>query len=178
MPEPGEVRLFGKDLLSMEFLYVPGGGAEEKAFWIAGRDVNRRQYADFLKGNPEWRRGAVLPAMTEADYLRDWERDEPQYARYHDPVVYVSFLAAEAFCRWAGVRLPKPEEWVRAVATLPDGKGMQRLLIGERKVGNWTSGIGRGNRRLIVGVEADPDGYKPTSVSELWGFRCAVDAQP
>lgn len=176
MSEPGDVRLFGNGPASMEFIQVPAGDEPQaKAFWIAKHEVNQRQFSDFVKSNPEWRSDAVLRSMADAEYLQDWGRDEPEFIRYHDPVVFVSFLAAQAFCKWAGLRLPKIEEWMRAVALLPEGKGFERLKRDEQKVGNWTASVGKGNRRLVAGIEAAPDGNRPTEVSARWGFRCAAD---
>ncbi|NOZ21501.1 MAG: formylglycine-generating enzyme family protein [Planctomycetes bacterium] len=174
MPELGDLQRLGRDALTMEFLYVPvGGEPNEKAFWIAKQEVTLRQYADFIRFNPEWRWDAITPSMADADYLKSWNFREPDFVHYDDPVVFVSFFAAEAFCKWADVRLPKVEEWRRTAALLAN-HGFERLAT-RHPIGNWTATVGKGTRRLIAGIDSDPEGHKPTAVSPLWGFRCAVD---
>lgn len=174
MPELGDARRLGREALTMEFLYVPAGERATGApFWIAKQEVTLRQYADFIRFNPEWRWDAVTPSMADADYLKSWNFQEPDFVHYDDPVVFVSFFAAQAFCKWAGVRLPKVEEWDCAAALLA-GRGFARLSV-EQPIGNWTESVGRGARRLIAGTGGEPDGCKPTAVSPSWGFRCAAD---
>jgi len=175
MPELGEVQQIGNDLFAIEFLHVPADrDPRGRGFWIARSDVSQRQYADFVKFNPEWQQAAVLPSMADTEYLSQWEGEEPEFVEYHNPIVYVSFFAAQAFSEYAGVRLPKIEEWRCAAECLTDF-GFERGSADGKTVGNWTASVGRGDRRLVAGIESDPDGYKRTVVSGLWGFRCAAD---
>ncbi len=105
-------------------LYVPGGeytlGAKDitdnerpvhrvvlSPFWIAKYPVTNEQYGRFLAANP----GTPEPA-----YWADKQFNQPE-----QPVVGVSWEEAQAYCRWAGLRLPSEAQW-EAAARGPDGR--------------------------------------------------------
>jgi formylglycine-generating enzyme required for sulfatase activity len=82
-----------------EFLY---GDDKEKRrtgeYWLGKTPVTNAQYKAFVDatghGKPEHWQGGGIPKGKE-----------------RHPVVEVSWEDARAFCRWAGVRLPREEEW-------------------------------------------------------------------
>lgn len=96
-------------------------------FAIASRPVTQGEYARYLEAT-----GAPAP--------RYWKRDGGSWIarRYdtwrsidsHAPMIHVSLREAEAYCRWAGRRLPTESEWEYAAV---------RGLGGTGAVWEWTS---------------------------------------
>lgn len=87
-------------------------------FALDRRPVTRRDYLSFVTTNPEWKRGALRPALAEQGYLSDWTSatsagDERDLDR---PVTNVSWYAARAYCAAQGKRLPTTDEWELAAA--------------------------------------------------------------
>jgi iron(II)-dependent oxidoreductase len=101
--------------------FVEDGGYERRHHWSeagwrwrAGLDARHPVY---------WRRGQG--GWERRDFDR-WVPLEP-----HRPVVHVSWYEAEAWCAWAGRRLPSEAEWERAAATGPAGDGKRRFPWGD-----------------------------------------------
>lgn len=77
------------------------------ATWLDKYEVTNRQYRQYLLEN----QGALVPDCDGSDDL--WnpvERTVPQWLLDH-PVVCVTAAQSEAYCRWAGKRLPSEVEW-------------------------------------------------------------------
>jgi len=133
------------------------------AFYVSPTLVTNEMYLEFVKATgamppPAWAkistelRTELIQAGKEefgpgykfdeqtksfwwADHWRDegraWEMD-PSIAL--EPVVSISFMDAEAYCAWAGLRIPTEGEWVRAARgdtefDYPFGEAFDRTLI-------------------------------------------------
>lgn len=70
-------------------------------FYIDKYEVTNRQYKEFVS--------ATMHPMP-----RHWEGGNYPEGRADHPVVYVSWDDANAYCRWAGKRLPTEIEWEKA----------------------------------------------------------------
>ena len=83
------------------------------AFSMRVTPVSKGDFRRFVEATPAWQRGRVPRTFADAGYLHDWRGatavGEP--AAEGQPVVNVSWFAAEAYCEGEGGRLPTWSEW-------------------------------------------------------------------
>lgn len=87
-------------------------------FQLMRRPVTNAQFLAFVKVNPQWRRDRVASVLAEPRYLSHWQdatRLGPK-ALPEQPVTWVSWFAASAYCEAQGARLPDWNEWEYAAA--------------------------------------------------------------
>ena len=132
-----------------------------RPFRIARAAVTNEAYARFVQATgaappPHWvRRGAEWRC-------RRWDAEEllPPY----EPVVHVSWEDAEAYCRWAGRRLPTEAEWELAACShdkrpMPWGEASPT-----RGHANLDARAGR-----LVDVASCPEGDSPYGCRQMIG---------
>ena len=87
--------------------------AQVGAFAMRVLPVTDREFAAFVAKDPDWQRGAVPSIFADAGYLAHWTTAEvPGQDHAGDqPVVHVSWFAAQAYCESEGARLPTWHEW-------------------------------------------------------------------
>jgi formylglycine-generating enzyme required for sulfatase activity len=83
-------------------------------FWLDAAPVTRREYLEFVRRNPAWRKSQVKALFAESTYLADWSSDLSPGDDSESPVTFVSWFAARAFCADRDDRLPTVAEWERA----------------------------------------------------------------
>lgn len=86
---------------------------EVNNFLLDERQVTNKEFLEFVKKNPQWKRSNVKAIFADETYLQDWQDDEtlPKNANPDAPVTYVSWFAAKAYAKSAGKRLPTLDEW-------------------------------------------------------------------
>ena len=95
------------------------------AFDMDEHAVTNAQFLSFVATHERWQRGHVARLFADPQYLSHWAGDTQlgQRAGADQPVTFVSWYAARAYCRAAGARLPTEAEWelaARADATHAD----------------------------------------------------------
>ena len=95
--------------------------------------VSNAQYREFVRAHPEWRKSRIERLFAEPNYLSHWRDDlTPPAESLSEPVVFVSWFAASAFCEAQGSRLPKVYEWERfagaRISTPPSSSALPDAL--------------------------------------------------
>lgn len=101
----------------MEFLpFVEAGGYEQAQWWTAAGWQWRLAQATRAKREP----AAPRYLRREAGGWQQWRHGQWQALDLRAPACHLSCHEAQAWCRWAGRRLPTETEWVAALRAAGD----------------------------------------------------------
>ena len=150
-------------------------------FRIARAPVTNAEFAEFVEAGGydserhwteegwRWRcaSAAERPAYWQPGFR--WRRyDRPAPLHPQHPVIHVNAFEAEAYCRWAGRRLPTEIEWELAASGYPDA-GRKRLLPWGDEPPTPERANMDGRAGGCIDVAALPDGDSPFGCRQMIG---------
>ncbi len=138
--------------------FVEDGGYRRRELW--GEEGRRWREAAHAEHPVYWERRAGG---------KWWRRDFDQWVPLEPfrPVLHVNWYEAEAYCRWAGRRLPAEAEWEAAAAACPPGR-KRRFPWGDDPPAPDRANLD-GDARGCVDVAALPQGDSAGGCRQLIG---------
>jgi hypothetical protein len=77
------------------------------AFRLDLHPISNDEFLAFVRLSPQWKKSHMDKTLHDGDYLKHWPSDETTPLDERDrPVRYVSYFAAEAYCKASGKKLP------------------------------------------------------------------------
>lgn len=99
--------------------------------------VTNRQFADFVRRHPRWQRNRAVALFVEPQYLSQWGPNGTYPEQFEQPVTYVSWFAASAYCQARGKRLPTVAEWEFAAQASQQAANGSREPDYTRRILSW-----------------------------------------
>jgi formylglycine-generating enzyme required for sulfatase activity len=129
------------------------------SFWIDQTEVTNGMYALCVRA------GDCVPPLDLSSFTRDNYYPNPAYADF--PVLYVDWNAAQAYCEWAGARLPTEAEWEKAASWDEEAQEARTYPWGEEidcNHANYNQCVGD-----TTAVGSYPDGASPYGALDMAG---------
>jgi len=116
-------------------------GVRVAPFAMMRTPVTNAQFLAFVRTHPEWRRDRVASVLAEPRYLSHWASPTAlaSDAQAEQPVTWVSWFAANAYCESLGARLPTWTEWEYAAAADESRRDARRDPAWRESILAWYS---------------------------------------
>ena len=110
-------------------------------FALMRKPVTNAEFLAFVQAHPQWRRDRVAGVFAEPRYLAHWAGADALGAKAlpQQPVVQVSWFAAQAYCESQGGRLPTWDEWEYAAAADETRRDARRDPAWRERILRWYS---------------------------------------
>lgn len=110
-------------------------------FALMRKPVTNAEFMAFVQCHPQWRRDRVAKVFAEPRYLSHWAAPGTLGAGAlpQQPVVQVSWFAAQAYCETQGARLPTWDEWEYAAAADETRRDARRDPAWRERILRWYS---------------------------------------
>lgn len=110
-------------------------------FVLMRTPVTNGEFLDFVKQHPQWRRDRVASVLAEPRYLSHWAGPATLGATAlpQQPVVQMSWFAAQAYCEAQGARLPTWLEWEYAAAADETRRDARKDPAWRERILSWYS---------------------------------------
>lgn len=137
--EPGWAKLPGNPAFKSVLAYEDTrDGVRVRPFELQRTPVSNGDFLAFVKAHPQWQRGRVAAVFAESRYLQHWAGAlELGEASARQPVVQVSWFAAQAYCESLGARLPTWTEWEYAAAADETREDARRDPAWRERILGW-----------------------------------------
>jgi len=153
-------------------------------FYLADRLVTQGEYLEFIRDGGYRRPDLWLSLGWDRVSAEQWraplywegQKDDWQIYTLHGlrpldpqaPVAHVSYFEADAYARWARVRLPREAEWEHAAQQIPSDRSLAAANLLES-----------GHLRPIAAPAAPAGGNPAQLFGDVWEWTCsAYDAYP
>jgi len=117
------------------------GATRIAPFALMRKPVTNAEFLAFVRSQPQWRRDRVARVFAEPRYLSHWTSADALGAKAlpQQPVVQVSWFAAQAYCEAQNARLPSWDEWEYAAAADETRRDARRDPAWRERILRWYS---------------------------------------
>ena len=130
---------------------------------LSASPVTHEEFLGFVREHPDWRKSRIKALFAEGSYLAGWQDDlTPPPEMLSEPVTFVSWFAAGAYCEARGGRLPTVAEWERIA-----GSGAPANKPGAT-AGGATAGPGAAPFAFAMGKSAPDLANTPLEFPGVW----------